>query len=69
MFPCLKTPVLYDGDLRDEERVLDWLTSKDVFDVNGEIVEVNKKMLEKMLEEYDYIAVFFCMFGLGKLFS
>jgi hypothetical protein len=50
----------YDGDLLDEQRLLTWLTSEDVFEVKDEIEEVNRKMLDKFLSENDYIAVYFC---------
>lgn len=63
-FPTLvyfrkQTPSYYDGDLLDEGRVLNWLTSNDVFELDDEIEEVNKKMLDKLLETSDYIAVYF----------
>jgi hypothetical protein len=40
-------------------KVLEWLTSQDVFELKGEIEEVNRKMLEKLLDENDFVAVFF----------
>lgn len=54
-----KTPMVYDGDLTQGDRVLDWLTSQDVFEIKNEIEEVNKKMLEKLLEENEFVTVFF----------
>ncbi|KAK3864390.1 hypothetical protein Pcinc_029923 [Petrolisthes cinctipes] len=54
-----KTPLVYDGDLLDEEKVFKWLTSQDVFEIKDEIEEVNRKMLEKLLDENDFVAVFF----------
>lgn len=48
------------GDLLDEERVFKWLTSQDVFEIKDEIEEVNRKMLEKLLDENDFVAVYFC---------
>ncbi|CAG9815355.1 unnamed protein product [Phaedon cochleariae] len=54
-----KKPMVYDGDLTQSDRVLDWLTSQDVFEIKNEIEEVNKKMLEKLLEENEYVTVFF----------
>ncbi|KAK7069268.1 hypothetical protein SK128_025944 [Halocaridina rubra] len=54
-----KTPLVYDGDLLDEEKVFSWLTSQDVFEIKDEIEEVNRKMLEKLLDENDFVAVFF----------
>ena len=41
-------------------QVLSWLTSQDVFEIRDEIEEVNRKMLEKLLEENDFVAVYFC---------
>ncbi|XP_045469598.1 uncharacterized protein LOC123677131 isoform X2 [Harmonia axyridis] len=54
-----KTPMVYDGDLTQANRILDWLTSQDVFEIKNEIEEVNKKMLEKLLEENEFVTVFF----------
>ena len=50
----------YDGDLMDDEKILEWLTSQDVFEIKDEIEEVNRKMLEKLLDENDFVAVYFC---------
>ncbi|GAB6029507.1 protein disulfide-isomerase precursor [Chamberlinius hualienensis] len=63
-FPSLvffrkREPVIYDGDLMDEEKVLSWLTSPDIFVIKDEIEEVNKKMLDKVLDENDFVAVYF----------
>ena len=55
-----KTPIVYDGDLHDGEKVLSWLTSQDVFEVKDEIEEVNRRMLEKLLDDNDFVAVYFC---------
>ncbi|XP_049820636.1 uncharacterized protein LOC109604293 isoform X4 [Aethina tumida] len=54
-----KSAMVYDGDLTQADRVLDWLTSQDVFEIKNEIEEVNKKMLEKLLEENEFVTVFF----------
>ena len=40
------------------------LTSQEVFSIGDEIEEVNRKMLEKLLEENDFVAVYFCKFYL-----
>lgn len=48
------------GSLHDPERVLDWLTSQDMIDLKNEIEEVSRKMLDKLLQENDFIAIFFC---------
>lgn len=53
-------PMLYDGDLHQVDRVLQWLTSQDVFEIKNEIEEVNRKMLDKLLEENEFLAVYFC---------
>ncbi|XP_066251341.1 uncharacterized protein hlk isoform X2 [Euwallacea similis] len=54
-----KKPMVYEGDLTQADTVLDWLTSQDVFEIKNEIEEVNKKMLEKLLEENEFVTVFF----------
>lgn len=58
-----KTPMVFDGDLMQADKVLDWLTSQDVFEIKNEIEEVNKKMLEKLLEENEFVTVFFCKYS------
>lgn len=55
-----KIPMVYDGDLTQADRVLDWLTSQDVFEIKNEIEEVNRKMFEKLLEENEFVTVCFC---------
>lgn len=55
-----KVPIFYDGDLTQEDKVLSWLTSEDVFELKDEIEEVNRKMLDKILMENDFVAVYFC---------
>ncbi|XP_050520810.1 uncharacterized protein LOC126894105 isoform X3 [Daktulosphaira vitifoliae] len=54
-----RVPQIYDGDLADEDKVLSWLTSQDVFEIKNEIDEVNKKMLTKLLNENEFVTVFF----------
>lgn len=51
--------MFYDGDLYDEEALIKWLTSNDVFEIKNEIEEVNRKMMEKLLEDNEFVAVFF----------
>lgn len=62
-----KTPLAYDGDLTHDEKILAWLTSQDVFEIKNEIVDVNKKMLDKLLDENEFVTVFFCMYRIVKL--
>lgn len=44
----------------DEEGVLDFLTSLEAMDLPDRIEEVNSKILGKIVEETDYVAVLFC---------
>ena len=48
------------GDLTNGEKVLDWLTSQDVYSIGDQIEDVNRKMLGKILAENDFVAVYFC---------
>uniref|UniRef100_A0A1B0G981 Thioredoxin domain-containing protein n=1 Tax=Glossina morsitans morsitans TaxID=37546 RepID=A0A1B0G981_GLOMM len=64
-FPALtyfreKEPIIYDGDLMDEEGVLDFLTSLEAMDLPDRIEEVNAKILLKIIEDTDFVAVLFC---------
>ena len=64
-FPTLaffrnKEPLIFKGDIEDEDEVLSWITDEDTLEIPGKIEEVNSKMLENILEENDYIVVFFC---------
>lgn len=61
--------MLYDGDLHDHQRVMNWLTSQDVFEIKNEIEEVNRKMLNKLLDENEFLAVYFCKFPLVVKFD
>lgn len=66
-FPSLvffrnKDPLIFSGDLNDEDEVLAWLTDENTLEIPGRIEEVNMKMLEKILAENDHIVVFFCEF-------
>ncbi|CAG9794976.1 unnamed protein product [Diatraea saccharalis] len=54
-----QVPMLYDGDLHQVDRILQWLTSQDVFEIKNEIEEVNRKMLDKLLDENEFLAVYF----------
>lgn len=50
------------GDLMDEENVLEFLTSLEAMDLPDRIEEVNSKILGKIVEETDFVAVLFCKF-------
>lgn len=58
-----KEPIIYDGDLMDEEGVLDFLTSLEAMDLPDRIEEVNAKILAKIIEDTDYVAVLFCKYS------
>ena len=51
-----RIPSLYDGDLMDEEGVFEWLVVQKTSDT---IEQVTDKILERLIEDEDYIAVFF----------
>ncbi|KAJ8875636.1 hypothetical protein PR048_023532 [Dryococelus australis] len=64
-FPTLvffrnKEPLIYKGDLDDEDEVLAWLTDEDTLEIPGRIEEVNTRMLEHVLQENSHVVVFFC---------
>ena len=50
-------PNIYDGDLMDEEQILNWLVSQLEHD---EIEDVTDEMLDKMVKEGRVLAVLFC---------
>lgn len=64
-----KTPLIYNGDLTQEDKILQWLTSQDVFEIKNEIEEVNKKMLDKLLDENEFLTVFFCESTLFSVYN
>lgn len=49
----------------DEESVLEFLTSLEAMDLPDRIEEVNARILEKIVQETDYVAVLFCEYSLG----
>lgn len=55
-----KEPLVYTGDLLDEEKLLGWLTSEEQMDIPDRIDDVNRKALMKLVNESDYVACFFC---------
>jgi hypothetical protein len=44
----------------DEDEVLEFLTSLEAMDLPDQIEEVNAKILEKIVQEEDFVAVLFC---------
>jgi len=63
-FPALvyfrnENPLTFEGDLKIESSVFEWLTDDDNRELEDEIEEVNSRMLDKLLEASSLIAVFF----------
>lgn len=52
----------FSKDFGDEEKILAWLSSQDVFEIPNEIEEVNRKMVDKLLDENEFLGVYFCKF-------
>lgn len=50
-------PNVYEGSLKEEEEVLQWLIQQKTED---RIELITRVMLEKMVEETQYLAVYFC---------
>lgn len=66
-FPSLvffrnKDPLLYTGDLEDEDEILTWVTDEETLEIPGRIEEVNTRMLDNILHDNDNVVVFFCEF-------
>jgi hypothetical protein len=53
------TPNMFEGDISAEEEVLDWLIEVTVV---NHIELITRPMLENMVEDIQYLAVFFCKF-------
>ena len=51
--------LLYSGDLHDPEEALSWLLDEETLEIPGEIEEVGRTMLSKILEEERDVLVFF----------
>ena len=48
------------GDARNAAGVLEWLLDDENRELVGEIEEINARMLERLLDESPFVAVFFC---------
>lgn len=53
-------PLLFEGDLQNEDSVLEWLIDDDNRELADEIESVNERMLARLLNESPFLAVFFC---------
>lgn len=51
---------MYEGDLQNEESVLEWLIDDENRELADEIEEVNDRMLDRLMEESHLLVVFFC---------
>ncbi len=51
------TPNVFDGDIAAEEEVLDWIIE---MKVENHIELITRPMLEEMVDEISYLAVYFC---------
>ena len=52
----------FSGDLKNEVSVLEWVLNSDNRELDDAIEAVNMKMLNKLLQSYPFMAVFFCKF-------
>ena len=50
------------GDLTAEGTLLDWILDEDTRKLDGEIEEVNRVMLDRLIDENPLVSVFFCKF-------
>lgn len=62
-----KEPIAYEGDLLDEDQVLEFLTSLEAMELPDQIEEVNAKILDKIVHDTDFVAVLFCTSLPGNL--
>lgn len=58
-------PMLYEGNLEEEEKVLQWLEHQVKSD---EIEDINDEMLDLILKKRPYVAVLFCKYYLHDYF-
>lgn len=52
--------MLYEGDLQNEESVLEWLIDDENRELADEIEEVNDRMLDRLMDDSHLLVVFFC---------
>lgn len=50
------------GDLKNEEMVLEYLIDDDNRELSDEIETINLRMLNKLVEESPFLAVYFCKY-------
>lgn len=55
----VKEPVIYAGDLYDEQQILNWLLTQQ--DPSGDVIElVEGSELLEMIQENEALAIYFC---------
>lgn len=59
-------PMVYEGNLEDEEKVLKWLEQQQKAD---QIEDVTDEMLDMVIEKMPHVAVLFCQYTLLAFFS
>lgn len=61
-----KDPVIYAGDLYDEQQILQWLMTQK--DPSGDVIELSEgSELMTLINEEEALAVYFCKYFLLKL--
>lgn len=53
-------PLLFEGDMNNEQSVLEWLIDDANRELADEIEEVNDRMLDRLMNESPLLCVFFC---------
>lgn len=57
-------PLLFEGDMNNEQSVLEWLIDDSNRELADEIEEVNDRMLDRLMNESPLLCVFFCKYFL-----
>lgn len=57
-------PLIYEGNLEEEEKVLKWLEHQQS---NDEIEDVTDEMLDMIIDKMPHVAVLFCKFYFSKI--
>lgn len=60
MSKILLSFISHVGDIQNEASLLEWLTDDEYRELEGEIEEINIRMLKRLVEESPFMAVFFC---------
>lgn len=57
-------PMVYEGNLEDEEKVLKWLEQQQKVD---QIEDVTDEMLDMVIEKMPHVAVLFCQYHTSRV--